>query len=87
MLADDRFVLCEVDTEGHVLRHIALDPLNIRAKLIEDIVRFGGGRPQLLPFEAANFRILRSMTNMCSAMLSFSYGGIDKIRPPCINAE
>jgi hypothetical protein len=56
MLVDDGFVLGEIDAEGLVVGHEALDSLNIRPELLQGFIRFCGSRAELLAFESADLR-------------------------------
>ena len=52
MLADNVLIPGEIDAERLVIRHIALDPLNIRAEATQGVI--GRGRAELFPFECPN---------------------------------
>src|SRR5262249_6311110 len=56
VLVDDRLVLGKIDAEGFVVRDVALDPLNVRAELAQDFVRFRCRVPQLRTLERAHLR-------------------------------
>jgi hypothetical protein len=56
VLADDGLVLGEIDTEGFVVSNVAFDPLNIKAKLVQCLIRLGGSSPKLLALKGADFR-------------------------------
>src|SRR5712691_6058943 len=54
MLADDGFVLGEIDAKGLVGRDEALDPLDVGTELMQDLVGFRRRPAQLLALEAAD---------------------------------
>ena len=56
MLADDVFAGGEIDAEQFIVRNIALNPLDIRAKLAQNLIGFDGGFFQLALVEAARLR-------------------------------
>jgi len=56
MLADDFFAGGEIDAEQFVIRNIALNPLDIRAKLAQDLILFDSSLFQLPLVEAAGLR-------------------------------
>src|SRR5262249_35604247 len=56
VLADDGLVLGEIDAKGLVVGHVALDPLNVRTELTQDLVRFCRRPSQLFAFQRADLR-------------------------------
>ena len=68
MLVDDALVFGEIDAKRFVVGHEAFDPLNIRAELLQDLIRFCGGRAQLLAFERPDLGDMFSMINRRSAI-------------------
>src|ERR1700730_6024890 len=75
VLLDDRLVLCEVDAKGLVGGDVALDPLNIRAELLQRRVRFLRGVPEGLPFGAADRRKLAFDDELAHGFLPIKSGG------------
>ena len=70
MFADYGFVLGKVDTEGFVVRNEALNPLNVGAELLQHLIRFRSGFPELLPLEKVpTLGISLSITNLRSAIV------------------
>src|SRR6516162_888347 len=56
VLADDGLVLSEIDAKGLVVGHVALDPLNVRTELTQDLVRFCRRPSQLFALQRADLR-------------------------------
>src|SRR5262249_21775656 len=56
MFADDGLVLGEIDAKGLVVGHVALDPLNVRTELTQDLVRFCRRPSQLFALQRADIR-------------------------------
>src|SRR5262249_11765568 len=56
VFADDGLVLGEIDTKGLVVGNVALDPLNVRTELMQDLVRFCRRPSQLFALECADLR-------------------------------
>src|SRR5262249_1940180 len=56
VLADDGLVLGEIDAKGLVVGHVALDPLNVRAALSQDLVRSCCGPSQPVALECTDVR-------------------------------
>src|SRR4051812_28059823 len=54
VLADDAFILGEIDAERLVVGDVALDPLDVGGKLIQRLVRLGSCGAQLLALEGAD---------------------------------
>src|SRR5215510_6956719 len=54
MFADNRLILCEINTERLIVGNVALDPLNIWAKFVQDFVRFRCCSPQLIAFKSTH---------------------------------
>src|SRR5262249_21331343 len=56
VFADDSLVLGEIDAKGFVVGDVALDPLNVRTELMQDLVRFCRCPSQLFALEWNDFR-------------------------------
>src|SRR4051794_39394703 len=56
VLADRVLILGQVHAEGLVVRDVALDPLDVRGKLVEHFIRLHRCLAQLLALKAADLR-------------------------------
>src|SRR5262249_39680673 len=76
VLADDGLVLGEIDAKGLVVGHVALDPLNVRTELTQDLVRFCRRPSQLFALQRADLGISRSMMNLRNAIALLRFSGM-----------
>jgi hypothetical protein len=68
MLFDDSLVLGEVDAEGLVVSDIALDPLNVRSKLPQRLIRFRRSATNCSRSSDPTAGMSRSMMNFRNAI-------------------
>jgi hypothetical protein len=70
MLVDDGLVLGEIDAEGLVVGHKALDPLNIRPELLQGLFDFAAAARSCSRSKVPTFGMSRSMMNRRSAIVA-----------------